>query len=961
MRWLTSLDTKSTLVGAVTLAFVLGIGKYVLVPGLRVLSKLILQWFYPLLSGAVVLDRVWSLPRYRKAIEHRVSEIINPWLNEGQKLSDILVPVSVGFAEGGADRLELGALFLKFARIVIIGDPGSGKTTGLKAIALRCLRGELLGVSRQKLLPVFISLRRYSESKKPIEEFFLDEFAALDFPNASRCFRRLRKQGRVVFLLDGLDEVEEAERSPVLQQVQALIRQLNSDAQRCHVLLTSRPVGYDHQLQGVVDRTVRMADFTPADIRRFIDNWEFQAPKSQAGLFDAIVTRQAILGLCKNPLMLTIVAYLYGNTQYELPHSRDEFYRVCLEALLRNWDAARNIDSRNKIAAFKKSAFLERFAFKALNEGVSEFREVQIIEQIEEFIRERKYSEVCPERFLLELRRSGLLASLPTGEIFFAHKTLAESLAATHLRNKTDELSRLWKKKPYDWLEVCSLYVSDPSTDLCDIGTLIDDARSIENWNGALILAGEAHSCPDAQRQWIIQDLLPNQKLWSTYEQRAVSALADLGDEARKVLTTMLQSDNVGVRIRALRTLGLVRKEWATRLIVTALADKSAGTVASETLALMGPDAVAIVKDLLSSSNHDVLIAHACLRVLKEVGGAETIRPTILLLSHDDIEVAQQAALFLSEMLSDRRLRQEFETMDHDNLTLPPKDEVRSIANWAVPWVDPARTTLRAIYSQAISNLQDRLECIDSPDMQVNKLAARLLIPALIGAGPELSGKWLPLVWKKPTLLKLEMLCKTLYLRGGRRDLREIWGRVQEQEREDVALTGVLLGLFYLFAMALYIVPTGFAIASARLPVWWASPVAVQIFIAAVVYVFVPSAREDFFTLFVALSVLPIQILWEIIVRGPRDVSASVSVSCAIAAPLATICVAISSAFILGGYWLIFLFAPLLSLLFTYERGNPPKVILQRRRNPLQKLLSDAEKIESGRAAGPDAAPGKTI
>lgn len=962
LSWLTSLDPKSTLVGAVTLAFLLGIGRYVLVPCLSVLGRIIVRWLYPVLSGAVILDRVWSLPKYRKAIEHRVSEITNPWLNEGQRLSDVFVPVSVGLPESGTDRLELGNLFFKFPRIVIIGDPGSGKTTGLKAIALRCLRGELLSVSKRQLLPVFISLRRLAESKKPLEEYILDEFTLLDFPNASRSYRRLRKQGRLVFLLDGLDEVEEAERSGVFQQVQMLIECQNSDAQRCHILLTSRPVGYDHQLQGAVDRTVRVADFTPADIRKFIDNWEFQAPKSQADLFDSIVTRQPILALCKNPLMLTIVAYLYGNTQYELPHSRDEFYKICLEALLRNWDAAKNIDSRNKIPAARKSAFLERFAFKALKEAKLEFREIELIEQIEAFLLERKYTEVSPERFLLELRRSGLLASLPTGEIFFAHKTLAESLAASHLRNRTAELSDLWKRKPDAWLEVCSLYVADPATDLCDIGILIDDARSTDNWNGALILAGEAHSCPDAQRRWIVEELLPNQSLWPSYDQRAVSALAELSDEeARKVLTIMLRSSDAAVCIRALRTLGLVREEWATRLIVAALTDKTTGAVASETLAQMGPDAIAIVRDLLSPPAVDALTARACLNVLNAVRGAQAIPLILPLLCHANVAVAQHAAMVASEMLSDRRLRQEFEIMDQDKFSQTLTDDARAISDWAVPWVKSVKHTHRAVYAQLISKLRDRIVRREALE-HLEPLAARLLIPAFICAESGVLGRYVELVRSRisrtsvfPTNLetgtafpKLAAICEGLFIRG---DLRELWSRVGGGDRKDIELRGASLVLFCLLSIMISTAPLGFAIALARVSGWWASPLGLILIFFLIWYAF--EKELMIYLILCPIIAFPGIFLKKVIIEKPYSVNwrdtEEVMSALLVLFLVGTIGADMFGAFTMGGYWWICILPLLISLWFEYEA--PQTLILVKRSNPLRKLLTLAEKIEDRRGA----------
>src|SRR5579872_62743 len=64
--------------------------------------------------------------------------------------------------------------------------------------------------------------------------------------------------------------------------------------------------------------------------------------KSVEQLMKALRERPSIMLLARNPLMLTIIAWLYTDTPVELPHSRAEFYGKSTALLLGDWHAERN-------------------------------------------------------------------------------------------------------------------------------------------------------------------------------------------------------------------------------------------------------------------------------------------------------------------------------------------------------------------------------------------------------------------------------------------------------------------------------------------------------------------------------------------------------------------------------------------------------------------------------------------
>ena len=299
---------------------------------------------------------------------------------------------------GGHENRQLSAVTMlnQNKKLVIAGDPGSGKSALVDFLAL-CMSGEVLddvnanielltdptpnndgdplteeveekdGIAecevRQPwdhgaLIPVRIILRDFSTSEFfPIENQKADACQVLSFIESNLkstgcddyflILKERFSKGSALMMFDGLDEVPQAgeRRKRLLQCIEGF----TSSFVKCRVLVTCRPYAYQDkqwQLDGFAD--TRLAEFGRGQMIRFIRRWYANSPeldevaKKQRSdkLQNAILNRENLTELAKRPLLLSLIAYLHSN-RHDLPERRADLYERLLELLVDEWERVR--------------------------------------------------------------------------------------------------------------------------------------------------------------------------------------------------------------------------------------------------------------------------------------------------------------------------------------------------------------------------------------------------------------------------------------------------------------------------------------------------------------------------------------------------------------------------------------------------------------------------------------------
>lgn len=201
------------------------------------------------------------------------------------------------------DRQPLDELFYKLGRAVLImGNPGSGKTTFLVELAREL--GKYPIKSDPYPIPVIFNLSSWSKERKHLEHWLASELSKQYGVGRKTGFEWVTNQALIV-LLDGLDEVDIEYRKECVTQINHFRDRYGPPG----IAVCCRTIDYvSLESKLVLDNAISINPLTDAQIEDYFTRMR------NSTLSEILMQRPDWLELARSPLMLNIISLTFQDT-----------------------------------------------------------------------------------------------------------------------------------------------------------------------------------------------------------------------------------------------------------------------------------------------------------------------------------------------------------------------------------------------------------------------------------------------------------------------------------------------------------------------------------------------------------------------------------------------------------------------------------------------------------------------
>ncbi|MCP4935125.1 MAG: SUMF1/EgtB/PvdO family nonheme iron enzyme [bacterium] len=375
--------------------------------------------------------------------------------------------------------------------VVLKGDPGGGKSTFMKHLAYTLAQQNWTELAdwphdQQDILPILVILRDFARQygntpladigANDLWQFIVGQLKRQNLEFMVDILLMHLDAGRVVLLLDGLDEVpNRQQRLVVKQQIEAFIERYSQcrTAVTCRIRSYQEPASVDEpdlRLHPEQFQQRTLAPLTDEKIDRFITLWHEElhrigtldaaAKDDLAAKLRQAVRRRDLARLTPNPLMLTIMAAVH-TTDGELPDARAPLYEKTINTLLLQWETMklageeksrlRQLLDEAKRAPIDLKKRLRQLAYERHHftgtgeqdsDALADIPQWELVKMMGTLKRDLEtgqpdltWAQTVVETMKL---RAGLLLERENELFTFPHRTFQEYLAGVHLANLPD-------------------------------------------------------------------------------------------------------------------------------------------------------------------------------------------------------------------------------------------------------------------------------------------------------------------------------------------------------------------------------------------------------------------------------------------------------------------------------------------------------------------------------------------
>lgn len=339
-------------------------------------------------------------------------------------LDKIFFEKAITFANGGGAK---NVSFFSSKHTLIEGGPGQGKSMYLRWLCINEGNGSTH-------IPIFIEFRNLRYNKTLKEELF-EAIRDFGVDISDDLFDFLAKSTKIVFILDGFDEIPNLERLRVARELETIARTYPD----LRIVVSSRP---DSGMgSSVYFEKLIINNLSEENQKDFVKHLYNNGGQAQA-INTILSSNEFLTEVTNTPLLLTLFTITYNARQFK-PDSLAEFYSLIFPTMLYRHDRLKIGYERERTAGltdYQMQRVFEALSFVSLKDNRTRFPSSNFRFYLESAAKLERVDDNLEDKLIDDITCITALIIRDGFDYYsFSHKSIQEYFSAVFLARLSDD------------------------------------------------------------------------------------------------------------------------------------------------------------------------------------------------------------------------------------------------------------------------------------------------------------------------------------------------------------------------------------------------------------------------------------------------------------------------------------------------------------------------------------------